>query len=369
MFIRRVRGGKREPMYPYRCPSDHSGGGHPQGRPRRRGPGRDRQASGHPERTGEPGRLQKARGLGRGVRPPEARWSRRHGLLRSWFDSLLEGSTDKGLRGDPPQASRPISRWQVRSHRCPEAAARAVLAGTATGQPKSADGEVEMIRTLRITRRSAVKARVGAANQLQNLLITAPEGLKSELCGLSTARLVAIASRFRPGPNPSDVEAATKFALRSVARRYQRLSEEISELDEQLDRLVTEAAPELVAVKGVGTDTAASLLIAAGDNPERLENEAAFAHLCGAAPIPASSGKSVHHRLNRHGNRDANRALYVIAVCRMSCDERTRSYVAKRTAEGKSKKEIIRCLKRYIAREIYRVLSSLSLHKPSISVP
>jgi transposase len=165
------------------------------------------------------------------------------------------------------------------------------------------------------------------------------------------------------------VEAATKFALRSVARRYQRLSEEISELDEQLDRLVTEAAPELVAVEGVGTDTAASLLIAAGDNPERLENEAAFAHLCGAAPIPASSGKHVRHRLNRHGNRDANRALYVIAVCRMSRDERTRSYVAKRTAEGKSKKEIIRCLKRYIAREIYRVLSSISLHKPSISVP
>jgi transposase len=118
-----------------------------------------------------------------------------------------------------------------------------------------------MIRTLRITRRSAVKARVGAANQLQNLLITAPEGLKSELCGLSTARLVTIASRLRPGPNPSDVEAATKFALRSVARRYQRLSEEISELDEQLDRLVTEAAPEVVAVEGVGTDTAASLCV------------------------------------------------------------------------------------------------------------
>ena len=135
-----------------------------------------------------------------------------------------------------------------------------------------------------------------------------------------------------------------------MARRCERLSDEISELDEQLDRLVSEAAPELVAVDGVGTDTAASLLIAAGDNPERLRDEAAFAHLCGVAPIPASSGKTVRHRLNRHGNRDANRALYVIAVCRMSHDERTRTYVAKRTAEGKSKKEIIRCLKRYIAR-------------------
>jgi len=226
-----------------------------------------------------------------------------------------------------------------------------------------------MIRALRITRRSAVKARAQAANQIQALLITAPEGLKSELCGLSTARLVVRTARFRPGTNPSDVEAATKFALRSLARRYQHLSEEIGELDEQLNRLVAEVAPELVAVEGIGTDTAASLLIAAGDNPERLRNKAAFAHLCGAAPIPASSGKTVRHRLNRHGNRDANRALYVIAVCRMSRDKRTRAYVAKRTAEGKSKKEIIRCLKRYIAREIYRILASPSLHSPSISEP
>jgi transposase len=157
--------------------------------------------------------------------------------------------------------------------------------------------------------------------------------------------------------------------MRSVARRHQRLSEEISELEEQLDRLVAEAAPELVAMEGVGTDTAASLLIAAGDNPERLKDEAAFAHLCGVAPIPASSGKSVRHRLNRHGNRDANRALYVVALCRMSRDERTRTYVAKRTAEGKTKKEIIRCLKRYIARAVYRILDSVSLNKPSILAP
>ena len=165
------------------------------------------------------------------------------------------------------------------------------------------------------------------------------------------------------------METATKFALRSVARRYQRLSEEISELDEQLDRLVAEAAPELLAVEGVGTDTAATLLIAAGDNPERLKNEAAFAHLCGVAPIPASSGKTVRHRLNRHGDRDANRALYVIATCRMSRDKRTLTYVDKRTKEGKTKKEIIRCLKRYIAREVYRILASPFLNEPPISVP
>jgi transposase len=272
---------------------------------------------------------------------------------------------------------RPKRRDQYRSGKSDpidaEAAARSVLAGTAIGQPKDADGEVEMIRTLRITRRSAVKARAQAANQIQALLVTAPEGLKSELCELSTARLIEKASRLRPGATLSDVEAATKFALRSVARRYQQLSEEISEeiseLDEQLNRLVSEVAPQLVAVEGIGTDTAASLLIAAGDNPERLKNEAAFAHLCGAAPIPASSGKTVRHRLNRHGDRDANRALYVIAICRMSRDKRTRAYVERRTKEGKSKKEIIRCLKRYIAREVYRILASLSLNKPPVPVP
>jgi transposase len=251
-----------------------------------------------------------------------------------------------------------------------EAAARAVLAGTATGEPKGADGQVEMIRTLRAARRSALKARTQAVNQLRALLITAPEGLKSELCRLSTAKLVSRASRFRPGDHLGDVAAATKFALRSVARRCWRLSEEISELDEQLDRLVAQAAPALVAVEGVSTDTAASLLIAVGDHPERLRSEAAFAHLCGVAPIPASSGKTVRHRLNRQGNRDANRALYVIAFGRMSRDERTRTYVARRTAEGKSKREIIRCLKRYIARELYRILTLPSSRECSaISTP
>jgi transposase len=268
---------------------------------------------------------------------------------------------------------RPRRRDQYRSGKSDpidaEAAARAVLAGTVTGRPKGTDGEVEMIRTLRAARRSAVKARAQAANQLKAMLITAPETLKSELRTLSTAKLVARSSRFRPGTDLAGVEATTKFALRSVARRYQRLSEEIYELDEQLDRLVAQAAPQLLAVEGVSTDTAASLLIAVGDDPERLKNEAAFAHLCGAAPIPASSGKTVRHRLNRHGDRDANRALYVIAICRMSRDKRTRAYVERRTKEGKTKKEIIRCLKRYIAREVYRVLASLSLNKPPISVP
>lgn len=251
-----------------------------------------------------------------------------------------------------------------------EAAARAVLAGTAPGRPKGSDGEVEVICVLRIVRRSAVKARVEALNQLRALLDTAPEALRDELRELSSSNLVRKASRFRPAERPGDVLSATKLALRSIARRCQRLSEEVSELDEQLDQLVAEAAPELVAVKGVGTDTAASLLVAVGDNPARMDSEASFAHLCGVAPIPASSGRITRHRLNRRGNRDANRALYVVAFTRMSNDERTRDYVARRTREGKSKKEIIRCLKRYIAREIYKILVPTSSRKNSMfSVP
>ena len=239
-----------------------------------------------------------------------------------------------------------------------EAAARAVQASTATGVPKTADGPAEMVRVLHVVRRSAVKARTQAANQLRALLVTAPEELKAELRGLSTARLVATAARFRPGDHPEDLRGATKLAMRSVARRHLRLSEEIAELEEQIARLVSEAVPALASLRGIGTDTAASLLVAVGDNPERLRSEASFARLCGVAPLAASSGKTVRHRLNRGGNRDANRALHVLALGRMSWDERTREYVARRTAEGKSRREILRCLKRYAAREVYRVLTT-----------
>jgi transposase len=226
-----------------------------------------------------------------------------------------------------------------------QAAARAVLAGEASGKPKSADGRVEMIRTLRAARRSAIKARTQAANQLQALRVTAPEQLRHRLRGLCTKELVRVASRFRLAGDPTDVSTATKFALRSVARRYEALSEEIDELDAHLGRLVAEAAPELVSLPGIGTENAATLLIVAGDNPWRLRSEASFASLCGVAPIEASSGKVVRHRLNRGGNREANRALYMTCLARMRRDGRTQEYVARRTREGKSKREIIRCLK------------------------
>jgi transposase len=179
-----------------------------------------------------------------------------------------------------------------------ERAARAVLAGEASGVPKSADGRVEMIRALRAARRSAIKARTQAANQIQALRVTAPERLRRRLRGLSTKELVRVAARFRLGEDPVDVPSATKFALRSVARRYEALSEEIDELEAHLDRLVAQAAPELVSLAGIGTDNAATLLIVAGDNPQRLGSEASFANLCGVAPIEASSGKVVRHRLN-----------------------------------------------------------------------
>ena len=219
-----------------------------------------------------------------------------------------------------------------------------------------------MLRALKIARRSAVKAKTQAANQLYALVSTAPERLKADLRDLAAPKLAQKqkASRFRCDARPADPAAATKFALRSVARRYLGLVQEVTELQVQIERLVKESSPQLVALDGVGSDTAATLLIAAGDNPERLKSEAAFANLCGTAPIPASSGKVVRHRLNPHGNREANRALHVVALNRLRRDPRTQAYVAKRTAEGKSKREIIRCLKRFIAREVYRVLLSES---------
>jgi transposase len=247
-----------------------------------------------------------------------------------------------------------------------EAAARAVQAGTVVGQPKAGDGHVEMIRTLRLARRSAMKARTQAANQLHALVVTAPDELRTRLRGLSMAELIALVAAFRPvrsGTALSTPLAAAKLALKGLAIRHRQLSAEIDALDVHLEQLVSTAAPELLAVKGVGTDIAGALLVAAGDNPDRLHSEAAFASLCGVAPIPASSGKTNRHRLSRGGDRDANRALYLLALGRMGWDPATRTYVTRRTADGLSKAEIIRCLKRYLAREIYRLLV-----KPSASL-
>ncbi|WP_331730180.1 IS110 family transposase (plasmid) [Kitasatospora sp. NBC_00070] len=237
------------------------------------------------------------------------------------------------------------------------AAATAVLSGRAGGTPKTRDGIVEAIRSLRVVRRSAVKSRTQTINQIRGLIITAPAQVRERLRGLSTTALITHLSRSRPTGELDDPARAVRTALRRLARRYQYLSEEINDANAELRPLVAQAAPDLVALPGLGTETAAQFLITAGDNPDRLRSEASFAHLCAAAPIPASSGRTNRHRLNRGGDRQANNALHTIALVRMRWDPRTQNYVAKRTAEGMSKKDILRCLKRFIAREVYKHLT------------
>lgn len=235
------------------------------------------------------------------------------------------------------------------------AAARAALSGEASGRAKSRDGAVEAIRVLRIARCSARKERTQAINQIRSLITTAPDQLRAELRGLPLGKLLARTSAFRPGP-ASDVTNATKLALRVLARRVQALQDELRLLDAELRPLVMATAPELVARPGVGTDTAGAILVAAGDNPDRLRNEATFARLCGVSPLDVSSGKQERHRLNRSGDRQANAALWRITLVRLSSDPATRDYLERRTKDGKTKKEAIRCLKRYIARELYQLL-------------
>jgi transposase len=235
-------------------------------------------------------------------------------------------------------------------------AARAAYSGDATGQAKTRDGNVEGIRVLRLARVSALKARTQALNQLRSLICTAPDDLRDRLRDLSVAELAATTAALRPGTTPG-VEATTKLAMRSLGRRIKSLDAEVADLDTVLRPLVLATAPKLVAHYGVGPDTAAALLVAAGDNPSRLRTEATFARLCGAAPIPATSGKTQdRHRLHRGGDRQANSALWHIALTRMSSDPRTRAYVERRTKEGLSKREIMRCLKRFIARELFHDL-------------
>ncbi len=243
-----------------------------------------------------------------------------------------------------------------------EAAARAVLSAEATGSPKAGDDLVEMIRVLRVARGSAIKARTQAINALRALLITAPPELRDQLRALSTTRLVDTAAHLRPGALGSPL-AASKLALRQLARRYQTLEAEINSLDPELAKLTAAASPRLIEAFGVGADTAGALLVAAGDNPDRLRSEAAFSMLCGSSPINASSGKTNRHRLNRGGNRQANAALHRIVLVRMRYHQPTRAYVNRRTSEGKNKREIMRCLKRYVAREVYTALTQPAQQK------
>jgi transposase len=231
-------------------------------------------------------------------------------------------------------------------------AARAALSGRALGVPKGRDGAVEAIRALMVAKRSARGERTQTINQARALIVTGPDELRARFARHSPAALVAELAALRP--RAGDVPGyATQIALRELARRVEFFNAQLQRLDALIVPLVTTHAPGLLAVYGVGPDTAAMLLVAAGDEPARLRSEAAWAHLCAVAPIPASSGKVTRRRFNPGGDRQANHALWRIVITRMSAHPPTRAYVARRTAEGLSKKEIIRCLKRYIAREVY----------------
>ena len=246
-----------------------------------------------------------------------------------------------------------------------EAAARSVLNGTATAEPKHRDGVVESIRVLRVAKSGAVKARTAATNALKAMLVTAPDELRSTMAQMSTAEIVDTCSKFRPSADRlSEPTQGVKLGMRSLARRVIQLTEEIKELDAAMRPLVRHAAPRTTQLLAIGTDHAAQLLITAGDNPARMRSEASFARLCGVAPIPASSGQTQRHRLHRGGDRSANRALHLAVIVRLRHCEETRAYVERRTKEGLSKREIIRCLKRYVAREVFHTISAdlRSLH-------
>jgi len=215
---------------------------------------------------------------------------------------------------------------------------------------------VESIRVLRMTRLSAVKARTQALNQMKAIIDPAPDELREQSIRLWNRQLITTIRRFRT--SGSSELAIAKTSLKLLAGRTVELGEEIVYLDELLDGLLHSTAPTLLSIRGVGPESAGALLVAAGDNPERLRSEPSFAALCGASPLDASSGRQQRHRLNRGGDRQANCALFRIVLCRLAWDHQTKAYMARRVAEGKTKKEVIRCLKRYVSREVYVALQS-----------
>jgi transposase len=238
------------------------------------------------------------------------------------------------------------------------AAARAALTGKRISVAKHRHGRIEALRVLRTTRQTAVKARRAALQQLRNTIIAAPDPVRDQLRRRSRMQLIRGLAASRPDPVAfRDPDAATRIALRSLARRILELSDEIAELDELIGPLVQELAPRLLERVGFGIHNTGQLLVTAGDNPDRLGSEAAWAMLCGSAPLPASSGQTKRHRLNRGGDRAANSALHMAAICRLRLDPRTKAYAARRTPEL-SKRETIRCLKRYLARETYHLLTA-----------
>ncbi|MDP3969764.1 MAG: IS110 family transposase [Nocardioides sp.] len=314
-------------------------------------------------------------------------WLRSHGEIEaigvestgSFGATLTRALTATGERVvEVNRPNRVARRMDGKSDRLDaEQIARAVLGHTATATPKAKSGIVEVIRTLRVTRTSAVKARTQAFNTLWGVMIGAPSPLRDELVVLTKKTLVNRCLGLRPetgdlitlAEDPDRLlMAGVKVSLRDLARRWKALDDEVKTLNQQIEKLVRSAAPELVELHGVGIEIAGQFLVTVGDNTDRIRSEAAFAKLCGVAPQPASSGRtSGRHRLSRGGDRAANSALYIVTIVRMRHHQPTRDYVARRTAEGLSKREIIRCLKRYIAREIYSNLPKPSAARPDLA--
>lgn len=243
-------------------------------------------------------------------------------------------------------------------------AALAVLADTGTATPKQRDGAVESLRILMAERHSAVKSRSQTMNQIHSLLVTAPEEVRHDYRAYQGDRLVAILARTRPATG-TDPERVARSTLKRIATRHRALREEIAVIDRHLEGIIRELNPGLLAVNGIGIPTAAALLITLGDNPGRVRTKAQFAALCGVAPIPASSGQRIRHRLSRGGDRQANHALHRIVLLRIRHREpRTAAYVERRRTEGLSDRDIFRCLKRHIANEVYKTLTD-----PGSAVP
>jgi transposase len=239
------------------------------------------------------------------------------------------------------------------------AAAQAALTGQRVSIAKDRNGRVEALRVLRTTRTTAIKCKRAALQQLHNTIVAAPDSVREQMRNQTRMQLLRSLVASRPDRVAfRDPTIVTRIALKSLARRVLELNDEIADLDLLIGPLVAELAPSLLALTGVGVESAGAFLVAAGDNPERLTSEASFAMLCGACPIPASSGKTNRHRLNRGGNRQANSALHIVVLSRIRIDERTQAYMKRRLAEGLSKREVMRCLKRYVAREVFQVLTS-----------
>jgi transposase len=276
----------------------------------------------------------------------------------SWGKNLARSLDAAGV--EVIEVQRP-SRQHIRRHGKSDptdaiAAARSVLADNATRSAKTATGPGESVRLLRAVRSSAIKARTAWGNQIHAVVATAPDTVRAQLRDLKLTKLVDVAARFGIAGALTTPDAAARWSLRQLARRYQTLTGEIADVDSELATVVAAAAPpKLLREPGIGIDVAGAIVTAVGDNPQRLATDATFAALAGTSPLDASSGKQRRHRLNRGGNRELNNAIWRVVMVRLRWDDTTKAYMARRTAEGKTKKEIVRCLKRYVARRIWTI--------------